>query len=395
SSKPAQATTQTGPTRRGGIVTMTTTLTDTGERKQMFGLTARHIKSTMTGESTPEACSPFKMKVETDGWYVDLQYGIECATEMGAAASAMANKADCVDEYRNKTVGTAKLGYPLLMTMTIYGEDGRQSVTSTTEVLELTSATLDPALFEIPSGYSEAKSTQEFYAAAAAAMSRNAGDDTNRDSNTASAPATSAPPSSGGAATVPGTVSASSPKKAGAVRIGLVMPKAQMSDNIPAANAAEAVRNTFAGYLNGPTVEVVLLSARLPVQAIEEARQSQCDYILFAGITQKKGGGGGMFGKVLGNVAGTAASSIPYGGSTGEAVARSAASAVIYNSAMIASSIKAKDELSLDYKFQATEGDQKPLVANTTNAKAKSDGEDVITPLIEKAAEAIVTSIQK
>ncbi|HKG22820.1 MAG TPA: hypothetical protein VKC34_13045, partial [Blastocatellia bacterium] len=93
--------------------------------------------------------------------------------------------------------------------------------------------------------------------------------------------------------------------------------------------------------------------------------------------------------------AGTAASSIPYGGSTGEVVARSAASAVIYNSAMIASSIKAKDELTLDYKFQSTEGDQKPLVANTAKAKAKSDGEDVITPLIEKAAEAIVATIRK
>jgi len=393
--RPAQPEPQAGPTRKGGIITMTTTLTDTGERKQMFGLTARHIKTTMTGESTPNACNPYKMKMETDGWYVDLQYGIDCETAMASSMAAMANKPDCVDEYRTKTVGAAKLGYPLMVTMTFYGEDGRQSMTSTTEVLELSNATLDAALFDIPSGYSEAKSQQELYSGSVAAMGRQAAEAASGDSNSASTPASGATAPTVAGATVPGTVPASSPKKAGVVRIGLVMPRAQMSDNIPAANAAEAVRNTFAGYLNGPTVEVVLLSARLPVQAIEEAKQSQCDYVLISGITQKKGGGG-MFGKMLGNVAGSAAaSSIPYGNSTGEAVARSAATSVIYNSTMIATSIKAKDELSLEYKLQAVEGDQKPLVANTTKAKAKSDGEDVITPQIEKASEAIVTIIRK
>src|ERR1051325_10367707 len=159
------------------------------------------------------------------------------------------------------------------------------------------------------------------------------------------------------------------------------MSKAQMSDGVPATQSAEAVRNTFIGYLNGPTVEVVALNARLPEQAFAEARQSQCDYILFSGLTQKKGGGG-MFGKVMGNVAGAAGSVIPYGGGAGEVAARTAATTAIYTTATIATSIKAKDELTLDYKLHST-ADQKTVVTNTTKAKAKSDGDDVITPMIQ------------
>ena len=89
-----------------------------------------------------------------------------------------------------------------------------------------------------------------------------------------------------------------------------------------AAQSAEALRNSFASYLKSPNIEVVTLSARLPSLAIEEARQSQCDYILSASMNVKKGGSGSMFGRAIGNIAGSAAGHIPGGGS---AVDRSSA----------------------------------------------------------------------
>ena len=46
-----------GPSRRGGIVTMSINTVDTGERKEIFGFTARHLKQTMSSESSPEACA--------------------------------------------------------------------------------------------------------------------------------------------------------------------------------------------------------------------------------------------------------------------------------------------------------------------------------------------------
>src|SRR6267378_3458243 len=46
-----------GTSRRGGLVTMTVNTTDTGERKEMFGFTARHLKRTMMSQSSPDACA--------------------------------------------------------------------------------------------------------------------------------------------------------------------------------------------------------------------------------------------------------------------------------------------------------------------------------------------------
>ncbi len=114
-----------------------------------------------------------------------------------------------------------------------------------------------------------------------------------------STPANSVPASTPAASTLSTTSAVPRigvPKKAGVMRICLVTPRAQMS-NGDTAQAAEAVRNTFNSYLTGPTIEPVALTARLPAQALEEARQSECGYVLYTSVTQKKGGsGGGLLG---------------------------------------------------------------------------------------------------
>lgn len=174
------------------------------------------------------------------------------------------------------------------------------------------------------------------------------------------------------------------------VRIGLVAPKTQLTSG-DAAQAAEAVRNAFADHLRGPSVEVVKLDARLPRQALEEARQSQCDFVLHASLAQKKGGGG-MFGKALGNIAGATVGHIPGGGNAGEAAARSAAVGGVYTTAGLASQVRARDELSLEYRLESA-ADSRPAVSRTE--KAKADGEDVLTPLVERAAAAAVAAARK
>ena len=69
------------PPRKGGVVTITRTSTDTGERQDMFGYKARHIKSSMAMESSPDACNQSHMKMEMDGWYADLSAGFSCGDE--------------------------------------------------------------------------------------------------------------------------------------------------------------------------------------------------------------------------------------------------------------------------------------------------------------------------
>ncbi|HEX8422987.1 MAG TPA: hypothetical protein VF634_06230, partial [Pyrinomonadaceae bacterium] len=55
-----------------GRIVETFTVTDTGERREMFGYTARHIKTTLTWEATPASCPQTSLRRESDGWYVDL-----------------------------------------------------------------------------------------------------------------------------------------------------------------------------------------------------------------------------------------------------------------------------------------------------------------------------------
>src|SRR6185436_13233876 len=133
------ATTPVAPTQpqRGGVVNITNTMTDTGERKEMFGFTARHIKTSIVKTASPDACDK-DQKVETDGWYIDFQYAFECPgqTQKYQPHAVRPQRPDCQDEVRTKTIGTAKLGYPLLVTTTIYQPDG-STRSLTQEVLEL------------------------------------------------------------------------------------------------------------------------------------------------------------------------------------------------------------------------------------------------------------------
>jgi hypothetical protein len=367
------------PPRRGGVVNVTQTITDTGERKQMFGFTARRIKTALVKTASPEACDK-DLKVETDGWYIDFQYAFECPSQIQKhqPTPVRPQPPGCQDEVRTKTIGTAKLGYPVLVTTTIYQPDGKTS-TSTQEVLELSREPLSAALFEAPEGYTLAKNMQELYGMGAAATTG----------------AAYSPPNTSNASSSPVNTPASSagPKKAGVIRIGIVPPKVQMSAG-DQAQAAEALRNSFASYLKTPSVEVIPLSSRLASAVTEEARQTECDYVLYAAMSVKKSGGGSMFGRAIGNIAGSAAGHIPGGGSASTGAARSAAIGGVYTTATIVSSIKAKDEVTLEYRLEPTDP-ARQRVANTAKAKASQDGEDILTGLVEKAAGVVVATVSQ
>ena len=88
-------------------------------------------------------------------------------------------------------------------------------------------------------------------------------------------------------------------KQAGVVRIGIVKPKVQVgADDAP--QAADAVRNILAEYLQGPTIEVALLSARLSSQYSVEAKQADCDYVLSSSLTHRRGSQDSGLGTTLG-----------------------------------------------------------------------------------------------
>jgi hypothetical protein len=147
-----------------GNWTETVTVVDTGERREMFGFTARHIKTMTVSDASPLACDQTRLRQETDGWYIDLLYGTECSSDIsgqlnvGFVVPGSFNTCVKFYEKRNyrferKQVGKARFGFPVALSIRAYSNDGRTFSETKREVTEITRVELDQSLFELPDGY--------------------------------------------------------------------------------------------------------------------------------------------------------------------------------------------------------------------------------------------------
>jgi hypothetical protein len=194
------------------------------------------------------------------------------------------------------------------------------------------------------------------------------------------------------------------PKAPGKIRIGIAPAQAQMGQgNNAQADYGTPIRNALVYMMNGPAVEVAALDARIPIQLQAEAQQKQCDFIMLANVTVKHGGGG--FAKLMkaGNMAANMNPMVMMTKSVGAmAVSQAAAQAAAMTAQQQAvnqlssfnGQIKSKDDVTVDYQLYPTGQDQ-PKLQNSIKGKAKSDGEDVLTPLIQQAATNILTDVTK
>ena len=367
------------PAKKGGVITSTVTTRDTGERKQMFGYTARHIITTMVMQSSPDACSPVQNKMEIDGWYIDAAFALDC--DMGRNYTPYRPPqmtGGCHDRYETKQIGTAKKGFAVWEKMTMFGPNGGESFSTLNEVTEFSQATLDASLFEAPADYRQVSDFASMYGAPSGMPSA----DTPSPSSvpSMSPPAVSAPTTTTSAPTV-------GPKKAGMIRIGVVTVKpGAVADNMNAGNLAGAVQTTLTEKLKAPNVEAVPIQATVLNQIEAEARQKECDFLVYTTVTHKKGGGG--FGSVFGSQAAQiAANTVGYGSTAGAIAANAATTAVIAD-------VKAKDELTVDVRLEKP-GAGYPAFSKQFKGKAKSAGEDIITPPTTQAAQALIEAATK
>ena len=253
--------------RKGGVVTITRTSTDTGERQEMFGYKARHIKSTMTMESSPDACNQQHMKMEMDGWYADLA-NFSCADESyrSMACGGAEGKHGCNDHIVVKGSGGARLGYPLKQTMTMTTEHG--NFTITTEVVEITNTPAEASLFDAPANCKVTNVADTTPATSTPAPSDSAPAPKPAAEQPAAAPAPTAPP-----------------KPAGTIRIGVVKIKDTTGESLPTDSLMPQLLNEIAKH----QFDVLQLDADAPESAVEsEARAKQCDYYVFTVPTQAK-----------------------------------------------------------------------------------------------------------
>jgi hypothetical protein len=203
------------------------------------------------------------------------------------------------------------------------------------------------------------------------------------------------PQSAGVPAATPAGPAVLAEKKAGVVRIGIVMPKSQLGQGAQGPSAGEPLRGMLAQYLAGPSVEVISIAALLPEQIDAESKLKLCDYLVYSSISQKKATGGLSMMKNAGSLA----NMIPMVGMMNGAGAMAAATAATAattatQAATMSSAIKAKSDVILEYHMTVM-GNPSPALSNSLTAKATADGEDVITPLVEKEAIAIMTEVSK
>jgi len=453
----ALATGTAAPEAQGGKIVVTTTITDTGERKTLYGYQARHLKAKVSEEPSTDACTQVRKSFDIDGWFADVtKEQSACA----AIAPPIQQSNGCSDRVIARKVGSGKIGYPIQENITMPTPDGG---TMTVGIItsELTKQQLPDELFDVPAGYRQVNSLAELNGAApqtvpvqtAQAMTQpmqqapQAGTQASAAAmkstlmagmlNPAAAPAANqaamamaqqqmrmaqgtgalgAMPNMGGmmGGNQPGgsqiaAPQALGPKAPGKIRIGVAPPDAQVGQgNNAGADYSTPIRNAEIALMSGPAIEIAALDSHIAMQLQAEAQQKQCDFILFSSVAVKHSSGGG-FGKFA-KFGGMAASMTPMGamahgmgGAVAAQTAGMAASQIAQQQAQqqamsqlsaFNGQIKSKDDVTVQYQLVPT-GQSSPVLQNSLQGKAKSDGEDVLTPLLQQAATTVLGQVSK
>jgi hypothetical protein len=139
---------------------------DTGERKEMFGHTARHVVTTL--RQTPlEGSKSEAQETVTDGWYIDLDNRISCDWKWREGKGGHAfvrvrlmNDNAPPEMPKFVDVGKAETGFAVESKTTSRstyaladGTKKENTSTNETTVMQLEEGPLDPAVFEIPAGF--------------------------------------------------------------------------------------------------------------------------------------------------------------------------------------------------------------------------------------------------
>lgn len=172
--------------------------------------------------------------------------------------------------------------------------------------------------------------------------------------------------------------------------ICLTPPTVQLVSGAASQTTGDAVRQAFAGLLTGPGFSTVQIAAKLPTLAKGAAKQAGCGSVLFLSLRQVRGGPSDLLGKLAGRVESQAQRmAVASRSSLTRDLAREAAGAV----REVAGSVKARDQMVLEYRLESVDG--AVLAKDSASRKASADGEDLLTPLAEVAAEAVAVAVTK
>jgi hypothetical protein len=269
------------PAGKGGVIIFNINTIDTGERQKLLGLNVRHIKSTMSTESSADACSKTSMRSESDGWYADIAPALSCSIGVMPPPPRGGGRSGCQDTMRFKRSGVAAVGYPLKVTTTMTAEG--HSFTTVSEVVGVDSATLDASLFEMPPGCKVVSDYMELMnvrGMMADAMAGRAG----APPPSAPAPPTTPEPAAKTEAPAPPPAPTIAPKSTGIVRVGVVKIKDATEQHLPTEN----LRINLMSEVSLRQMEAVPLDSDSDTAIAAEAKSKDCDYILYTDASQVK-----------------------------------------------------------------------------------------------------------
>jgi len=381
-----------GPARKGGIITITTNVTDTGERKQMFGYTARHVKASMQYESSPDACNPGSGKIDMDGWYIDFSEGSHSCVRperqlfeggpMGGGGGRQ-RKPDCQDQIKYSGPGITamtKLGYPADVTTLMTDKEGK-SVSMRQQALEISKATLAPSLFDAPAGYTEAKSYAQLMGMGSIGDMMRSAATARAGGNVSRAPVGTPEVKSRGANVSRGAVGTGEikAKVPGTVRVGVVL----VQDKTGSSLNGEDLRRALISNLTRFNLDSVPVDGDDDTALTSDCKQKQCDYILYTDVTGMKApsavkkAAGGMFGRALGGMVDRRTG---VGGSAGESAGNAAAGGT----------------------FESATAYRLFRINNTSNAALQANGagkgqaaDQSVMPTFDRESRDVMTQVQK
>jgi hypothetical protein len=262
------AATAAAPPRPPGVVNVTVSIVDLGERKDAFGHTARRVRTVMQREPQAGACDTSKVLTQTDGWYIEMPKALAASPETAAAAAA----SGCTDEIKISESGDAKLvGFPISYTTSLTDLTDKEAkpVESSMEVTEFEVVKLDRALFDIPAGLTAAADPRAFTRTISDA----------NEVKLASGTAESVAPA----------------KKAGTLRVGVP----EVANKTTQETDTRALRTRIISELQEQKIEAVPMAGGSPAELDARARELGVDYLLLSEITELKVSKPGGFTKVL------------------------------------------------------------------------------------------------
>ena len=244
---------------KGGLIMVTTTVTEMGETQDILGFTARRLKTITQKAASTDACDRTEQRVETDWWYVELPGTLSCVTvpQPERRLQPDPDKSDCVDEVTFRREGPAG-GFPLRYTA-VQATGSSTQVTTSMEVTEIARVDVPDEAVDLPPDYVPVRSVRQLTA----------------DHR-------------------PGEPGA---KKPGVVRVGV----GPVSNRTDAKVATDELREALLETMGESDYDIVRLQGASPDELVEDARRKEVDLILENTITELRTPRGGVMGRLSGS----------------------------------------------------------------------------------------------